>query len=98
MTSSSRESDACPGGKIHYTWANDQGHSFSLTGEYEALEPFSRIVHVERMHLPAEFVKNMRALIGPGTTVLVTQASVSADTTGRQTTVIDAELAPKKKK
>ena len=53
---------------------------------------------VERMHLPAEFVKNMRALIGPGTTVLVTQASVSADTTGRQTTVIDAELPQKKKK
>jgi uncharacterized protein YndB with AHSA1/START domain len=46
------ESDARPGGKIHYTWANGQGHSFSLTGEYVALEPFSRIVHIERMHLP----------------------------------------------
>ena len=24
----------------------------ALTGEYVALEPFSRIVHIERMHLP----------------------------------------------
>jgi hypothetical protein len=53
---------------------------------------------VERMHLPQEFVKNMRALIGPGTTVLVTQASVSSNTTGLQTTVLDAEQAPAKKK
>jgi len=46
------ESDARPGGRTHYKWANDQGHSFSLTGEYVALEPFSRIVHIERMPLP----------------------------------------------
>ena len=46
---------------------------------------------VEQMHLPAAFVKNMRALIQPGTTVLVTQASVSPESTGLQTTVMDAE-------
>lgn len=46
------EADPRPGGKIHYAWANDQGHGFSLTGEYIALEPFRRIVHVERMHVP----------------------------------------------
>src|SRR5205085_7236679 len=46
---------------------------------------------VEQMHLPAEFVKDMRSVIGPGTTVLVTQASVSQDTTGRQQTVMDAD-------
>ena len=46
---------------------------------------------VEQMHLPAEFAKNMRALIQPGTTVLVTQASVSADSTGREATVMDAD-------
>jgi len=46
------EGDARPGGKIHYEWTNGKGHSFSLTGEYVALEPFSRIVHVERMHVP----------------------------------------------
>ena len=44
--------EAKPGGKIRYEWANDQGHSFYLTGEYVELNPFSKIVHVERMHLP----------------------------------------------
>ena len=49
---------------------------------------------VEQMHLPAEFAKNMRALIQPGTTVLVTQASVSPESTGLETTVMDADDAP----
>jgi uncharacterized protein YndB with AHSA1/START domain len=44
--------DARPGGKIRYQWANGKGHSFHLTGEFLELEPYSRIVHVERMHLP----------------------------------------------
>jgi L,D-transpeptidase catalytic domain len=46
---------------------------------------------VEQMHLPAAFVANMRSVITPGTTVLVTQASVSASSTGQQATVLDAE-------
>jgi len=45
------ESDARPGGAIRYRWEKD-GAGFSLTGEYVALEPFRRIEHVERMHLP----------------------------------------------
>jgi uncharacterized protein YndB with AHSA1/START domain len=45
-------SEARPGGKIRYEWADGKGHGFYLTGEYVALEPFRRIVHVERMHLP----------------------------------------------
>ena len=44
--------DAQPGGKIRYEWADGDDNGFYLTGEYVALEPFSRIVHVERMHLP----------------------------------------------
>lgn len=44
--------DARPGGKIRYEWANGKGHGFYLTGECLELEPYSRIVHVERMHLP----------------------------------------------
>jgi len=43
---------AKPGGKIRYEWAHPQRGSFYLTGEFLALEPYSRIVHVERMHLP----------------------------------------------
>ena len=45
-------SEAEPGGKLRYEWSNGKGKAFFLTGEYVALEPFRRIVHVERMHLP----------------------------------------------
>lgn len=44
--------DARPGGKIRYEWSDGKGGGFHLTGEFISLEPFSRIVHVERMHLP----------------------------------------------
>jgi hypothetical protein len=43
------------------------------------------------MHLPAAFVQDMRSVITPGTTVLVTQASVSGGSTGQQATVLDAD-------
>lgn len=44
--------DPRPGGKIRFEWTNGKGEGFYLTGEYLELEPYSRIVHVERMHLP----------------------------------------------
>ena len=44
--------DARPGGKFRYEWTNGKGRGFSITGEFVKLEPFSRIVHVKRMHLP----------------------------------------------
>lgn len=44
--------DARPGGRIRYEWSDGNGGGFYLTGEFISLEPFSRIVHVERMHLP----------------------------------------------
>ena len=44
--------EARPGGKIRYEWSDGKGGGFFLTGEYVELKPFSRIVHVERMHLP----------------------------------------------
>lgn len=50
---------------------------------------------VEQMQLPPEFVANMRSVITPGTTVLVTQASVTTDTTGAQTTVLASDPAVK---
>ena len=45
-------SDARPGGRIRYEWSNGKGRGFYLTGEYIELEPYKRIVHVERMHMP----------------------------------------------
>lgn len=44
--------DARPGGQIRYEWSDGNGAGFHLTGEYVELTPFSRIVHIERMHLP----------------------------------------------
>ena len=45
-------SEARPGGRIRYKWADGNGGGFHLTGEYLELVPHRRIVHVERMHLP----------------------------------------------
>jgi uncharacterized protein YndB with AHSA1/START domain len=44
--------EARPGGRIRFEWSDGKGAGFYLTGEYLELEPFSRLVHVERMHLP----------------------------------------------
>lgn len=44
--------EAVPGGKFRYEWKNATGSGFHITGEYLELEPWNRIVHVERMHLP----------------------------------------------
>jgi uncharacterized protein YndB with AHSA1/START domain len=44
--------EAKPGGKMRYEWTDGKHGKFHLTGEYLTLEPFSRIVHVERMFLP----------------------------------------------
>lgn len=44
--------EARPGGKIRYEWSNGKGQGFHLTGEFVELVPYSKIVHVERMHLP----------------------------------------------
>lgn len=49
---------------------------------------------VEQMRLPTPFVKNMRSVITGGTTILVTQASVSAESTGREQTVMDTSDEP----
>jgi uncharacterized protein YndB with AHSA1/START domain len=44
--------EARPGGKIRYQWSHPKKGGFHLTGELVELTPYSRIVHVERMHLP----------------------------------------------
>ena len=66
----------------------------NLTGEPAEIISTER---VEQMHLPAQFVKDMRSVITPGTTVLVTQASVDALSTGVETTVLDAQEETAKK-
>jgi uncharacterized protein YndB with AHSA1/START domain len=44
--------EARPGGKFRYEWVNGKGAGFYITGEFLELKPHSKIVHVERMHLP----------------------------------------------
>lgn len=44
--------DPRPSGSFRYEWANGKGGGFYITGEFIELQPFSRIAHVERMHLP----------------------------------------------
>ena len=44
--------DPRPGGKIRFEWSNGHGGGFYLTGESLEAVPYSRLVHVERMHLP----------------------------------------------
>lgn len=46
---------------------------------------------VERMGLPAPFVAAMRTAITPGTTVLVTRASMAGGSTGEQATLLESE-------
>jgi hypothetical protein len=63
-----------------------------LTGEPAEIISTER---VEKMRLPAGFVDAMRSVITTGTTVLVTQASVSPGSTGKQAMVLDADDAKK---
>ena len=46
---------------------------------------------VEQMQLPQPFVAHMRSVMQPGTTVLITGASMSAGSVGEQTTVIASD-------
>jgi uncharacterized protein YndB with AHSA1/START domain len=41
-----------PGGNFRYEWTNGKGHAFYITGELVELEPYHKIVHIERMHMP----------------------------------------------
>ena len=44
--------DPRPGGTFRYERSNAAGKGFHITGMFLELVPFSRIVHIERMHLP----------------------------------------------
>jgi uncharacterized protein YndB with AHSA1/START domain len=77
--------DARPGGMIRYEWANGAGGGFYLTGAFVALEPFHRIVHVERMHLPETTPDNHveTRFVAEGDGVLMTMRMTLAEPTTR---------------
>lgn len=45
-------SEPRPGGTIRCEWTDGKDGAFHMTGEYIAVEPYSRTVHIERMFLP----------------------------------------------
>lgn len=44
--------EAKAGGRIHYEWTDGKDGRFSITGECVELTPYSKTVHIERMHIP----------------------------------------------
>jgi uncharacterized protein YndB with AHSA1/START domain len=77
-------SDPRPGGQIRYEWADGNGRGFFLTGEFLELVPFTRIVHVERMHLPMATTPDNRVETtfvadGSGTLMTMRMTLPSAD-------------------
>jgi uncharacterized protein YndB with AHSA1/START domain len=70
-----------PGGKIRYEWTNGKGGGFYLTGEYLELVPFSKLVHVERMHLPEVTPDNHveTTFVADGTGTLMTMRMTLPD-------------------
>lgn len=50
--------EAMPGGKVRYEWAHEKRPGFYITGEILELQPYSKIVHVERMYLPDQTPDN----------------------------------------
>jgi len=78
------ENEAWPGGKIRYEWSDGKGRRFHLTGEFLVLEPFGRIVHVERMHLPEatpdNHIETTFTLEGTGTLMTMRMTLPDAET------------------
>src|SRR4051794_40817936 len=79
--------EARPGGKIRYEWSDGKGGGFFLTGEFIELTPFSRIVHVERMHLPdptaEKHVETMFQPDGDGTLMTMRMTLPDAESRAR---------------
>lgn len=77
-------SEPRPGGRIRCEWTDGKGGDFYLTGEYVAVEPYSRTVHIERMHLPDPTPDNRVETLfqadGAGTLLTVRMTLPDADT------------------
>ena len=78
-----------PGGHIRYEWRNAAGHSFHITGEIIELVPFSKIIHVEVMHLPDPMPENRveTHFTADGTGTLMTMRMSLPDAKTRDTMV-----------
>ncbi|MBV9637917.1 MAG: SRPBCC domain-containing protein, partial [Methylobacteriaceae bacterium] len=72
--------------RIRYEWSNGKA-GFFLTGEFVDLKPHSRIIHVERMHLPDPTPDNRVETTfdpdGPGTLMRMHMTLPDAETRSR---------------
>ncbi len=77
--------DPRPGGKFRYEWQDGKGNGFHITGEFVELVPFTRIVHIERMHLPEPTPDNhvVTTFEKVGTATLMTVRMTLPDATSR---------------
>ncbi len=77
--------DPRPGGAFRYEWRNESGAGFHITGEFVELVPHSRIVHVERMHLPDPTPENhvVTTFENDGTGTLMTMQMTLPDAASR---------------
>lgn len=80
-------SEAWPKGRMRYEWSNAKGGSFYIAGEYLEAEPYSRIVHMERMYLPDPTPENLVETRfdpdGDGTLMTVRMTLPDAETRAR---------------
>jgi uncharacterized protein YndB with AHSA1/START domain len=77
--------DLRPGGAFRYEWSDGKGKGFHITGEFKELDPFSRIVHIERMHLPEPTPDNhiVTTFEKDGTGTLMSMRMTLPDATSR---------------
>jgi lipoprotein-anchoring transpeptidase ErfK/SrfK len=78
------------GDKPHWIIASVPGHEAETTAAVDPLQ-------LEKVRMPQQFYTNLRSVIVPGTSILVTQAPVLPDRTGQKLTILSAVKAPRAK-
>lgn len=72
-----------PDGKLRWVYTGIPGHDDDAGRELDEAT-------ANRVHMPKPFYDSVKAILQPGTTVLVTQSSVGEGDTGKRITIMDA--------
>jgi len=72
-----------PDGKNHWIYVGLPGHDADKGRELDEAT-------LNRVHMPRTFFQDVSAILQPGATILVTQSSVGALTTGQHITILDS--------
>jgi hypothetical protein len=75
-----------PDGKRHWIYVGLPGHDDDKGREFD-------VAMFNRVHMPRSFYEAVHPVLEPGTTILITQSSVGALTTGQHITILDS-VAP----